>query len=314
MWTCHCSESIRIRSIHWTCRWAILSNATSPNSASPTWTPSIYANTWPRFCDSFKSKATFSLSSQWWQAFTQLSHLILPIWKQFLIIQKAWSILYHSILTLVLLMLACLIWVVPSSRSWCLRISPLFVVYSVALFCLEFIYGLQLDSLELPEYKEIGLVRHQVPFLHLATKVFMIENTFIHFDKLKLFWIVSERADACLLAHIESIFKRETKRGRNDRTQPRGQWSAANIRWGLVDIQCHKQLRQNKSPCPRRSRQLGLFMFHQILDIPIQWHAASDELPERCGGLPNRLHDFILIFHYNLSSRRVLIFTNYIHL
>lgn len=87
-----------------------------------------------------------------------------------LISMMAWSILYHSVLTLVLLLWACLIWVLPQSRLWCLRSSPLFVFYSLCLLCLEFIYGLQLNSKELPEYKEIGLVKHDIPFFHLALK------------------------------------------------------------------------------------------------------------------------------------------------
>lgn len=87
-----------------------------------------------------------------------------------LVIFKAWSILYHSILTLVLLIWTCLIWVLPQSRIWCLRSSPLFVIYCVSLLILEYIYGLQLNKNELPEFKQIGLVRHDIPFLHLSIK------------------------------------------------------------------------------------------------------------------------------------------------
>jgi hypothetical protein len=46
----------------------------------------------------------------------------------------------------------------------------MFVFYSVSLLCLEFIYSLDLTLSELPEYKEIGLVRHQIPILNLAVK------------------------------------------------------------------------------------------------------------------------------------------------
>ena len=66
---CHCSEYIQTRSILWTCRWASLNNATSPNWASPTWTPNICGNTWSRFCDSFKSKAICFHLFRWWQDF-----------------------------------------------------------------------------------------------------------------------------------------------------------------------------------------------------------------------------------------------------
>ncbi len=90
-----------------------------------------------------------------------------------LISMMAWSILYHSILTLVLLIWACVIWVMPKSRVWCLRSSPLFVFYSIGLFLLEFVYGFDLE-LELPQFKELGLVRHDVAIFHLALKTGLI--------------------------------------------------------------------------------------------------------------------------------------------
>lgn len=88
-----------------------------------------------------------------------------------LISMMAWSILFHSFLTLVLLIMACLIWVMPSSRKWCLRTSPIVLAYSIGLLCLEFIYGLQLTNDELPEKSAIGLVRAEIPFFVLVTKV-----------------------------------------------------------------------------------------------------------------------------------------------
>ncbi len=88
-----------------------------------------------------------------------------------LISMMAWSILYHSVLTLVLLITACLIWVMPSSRKWCLRTSPLVLIYSITLLILEFIYDLQLTPEELPEYEPYGLVKSDAPFFSLNIKV-----------------------------------------------------------------------------------------------------------------------------------------------
>ena len=87
-----------------------------------------------------------------------------------LISMMVWSILYHSALAFVLLIWPCLVWVTPNSRKWCLKTSPLFVLYAVALLCLEFAYGLQLTNEELPENKEIGLIRYPVPVAVLAVK------------------------------------------------------------------------------------------------------------------------------------------------
>ena len=108
----------------------------------------------------------------------------------------AWSILYHSILTLVLLLWACLIWTLPKTRLWCLRSSPLIITYAISLLILEFIYGLRLNSGELPEFKEIGLEKHELPIVHLAIKAGLT----------LIFWLtmhqfITERREATIL-HI----------------------------------------------------------------------------------------------------------------
>ncbi len=48
------------------------------------------------------------------------------------------------------------------------------MIYCVSLLFLEYIYGLELNSIELPEFKEIGLVRHDIPFFSLAVKNFLL--------------------------------------------------------------------------------------------------------------------------------------------
>ena len=113
-----------------------------------------------------------------------------------LVSMMAWSILYHSILTLVLLLWACLIWTLPKTRLWCLRSSPLIITYAISLLILEFIYGLRLNSGELPEFKEIGLEKHELPIVHLAIKAGLT----------LIFWLtmhqfITERREATIL-HI----------------------------------------------------------------------------------------------------------------
>ena len=49
--------------------------------------------------------------------------------------------------------------------------SPLFGLYGVILIILQFIYGMRIEPYELDEYKQIGLVRYQVPSLHLLIKI-----------------------------------------------------------------------------------------------------------------------------------------------
>ncbi len=71
----------------------------------------------------------------------------------------------------------------PQSRLWCLRSSPLFVVYCVSLLILEYIYGFQLNNKELPEFKQIGLVRHELPFLHLSIKNGLLLSLWLTFKQ-----------------------------------------------------------------------------------------------------------------------------------
>ncbi|XP_070575876.1 piezo-type mechanosensitive ion channel component 2-like isoform X5 [Ptychodera flava] len=93
-----------------------------------------------------------------------------------LIVMMAWSITYHSWLTFVLLLWACFIWMIPNSRAACLYSSPFLVFYAECLLIIGYVYGLNLTDDELPtegstNYRDIGLVKHQFPCVHLAVKI-----------------------------------------------------------------------------------------------------------------------------------------------
>ncbi|XP_077982492.1 piezo-type mechanosensitive ion channel component 2-like [Glandiceps talaboti] len=93
-----------------------------------------------------------------------------------LIVMMAWSITYHSWLTFVLLLWACFIWMIPSSRAACLYSSPFLVIYAECLLIIGYVYGLNLSDSELPtegtvNYKDIGLVKHEFPCVHIAVKI-----------------------------------------------------------------------------------------------------------------------------------------------
>ncbi|XP_067651571.1 piezo-type mechanosensitive ion channel component 2-like isoform X3 [Haliotis asinina] len=93
-----------------------------------------------------------------------------------LIAMMVWSITFHSWLTFVLLLAACILWMIPNSRRACLVMSPVIVFYAEALLCIQFIYGMNLPK-ELPvdagpvTYNEIGLKRYEIPCLYLAAQV-----------------------------------------------------------------------------------------------------------------------------------------------
>lgn len=92
---------------------------------------------------------------------------------------QAWSITYHSWLTFVLLLWACLIWITPFARWFCMVSSPGLVIYAELLLLIQYVYGLQLTDDELPlqdptgtfDYSELGLKKWQFPCLHLGAQV-----------------------------------------------------------------------------------------------------------------------------------------------
>ncbi|TNN19135.1 Piezo-type mechanosensitive ion channel component 2 [Schistosoma japonicum] len=68
-----------------------------------------------------------------------------------LIAMMAWAVVYRSWLSFILLLSACILWIVPKSRAACLYSSPLIVLYAIVLILIQYIYGLNLNSDELPQ-------------------------------------------------------------------------------------------------------------------------------------------------------------------
>ncbi|CAC5396646.1 PIEZO1_2 [Mytilus coruscus] len=93
-----------------------------------------------------------------------------------LIAMMAWSITFHSWLTFVLLLGACIIWMIPKSRELTLCISPLLVVYGECLLIIQYVFGMNLKT-ELPEVvngvklNEVGLKTFPYPCLQLAVQI-----------------------------------------------------------------------------------------------------------------------------------------------
>ncbi|CAF0897645.1 unnamed protein product [Adineta ricciae] len=97
-----------------------------------------------------------------------------------LIAMLAWSITFHSLLTLIYLLSACILWVLPNSRQWCLRMSPFFTIYGGILLILQYLVGFKVgfDQLHFAydrrTMEQIGiLVRDFQPaFMSLLLKSF----------------------------------------------------------------------------------------------------------------------------------------------
>nr|XP_033798454.1 piezo-type mechanosensitive ion channel component 1 isoform X2 [Geotrypetes seraphini] len=90
-----------------------------------------------------------------------------------LIAMMVWSITYHSWLTFVLLLWACLIWIVRNRRHFAMLCSPFILLYGLSLCSLQYVWGMDLEP-ELPtkigfmSLAQLGLVRTQYPCLNLG--------------------------------------------------------------------------------------------------------------------------------------------------
>ncbi|XP_029376266.1 piezo-type mechanosensitive ion channel component 1 isoform X1 [Echeneis naucrates] len=90
-----------------------------------------------------------------------------------LIAMMVWSITYHSWLTFVLLLWACLIWILRSRRHAATLCSPFILLYGLALCCLQYVWAMELQP-ELPNtvgtmsLRQLGLDRAQYPCLRLG--------------------------------------------------------------------------------------------------------------------------------------------------
>ncbi|GAU96230.1 hypothetical protein RvY_07704-3 [Ramazzottius varieornatus] len=108
-----------------------------------------------------------------------------------LIAMMAWSVIYHSWLTFVYLLMAIFLWLIPSSRSFCLKLSPLYTLYAEILLTAQFIFSLnvqqEFDAMKVNTYvdfKQIGFQRSPHPVFPLAVQSLF---TFFFWTTLRLF-------------------------------------------------------------------------------------------------------------------------------
>ncbi|VDO09844.1 unnamed protein product [Rodentolepis nana] len=95
------------------------------------------------------------------------------------IAMMAWSVIFRSWLSFILLLSACFLWILPNSRLACLYCSPLIVAYGMVIIILQYIYSFDLTESELPTYipdrnlnlTEIGLHRWPIPVWPLSLQV-----------------------------------------------------------------------------------------------------------------------------------------------
>lgn len=80
-------------------------------------------------------------------------------------LSKVWSIVYHSWLTFVFLIVANLLWIIPNQRRNMHRISPFVVFYAEFLLIAQYLYCMNLNEDELPSYVDTkGINLSQIGF------------------------------------------------------------------------------------------------------------------------------------------------------
>ncbi|XP_017313986.1 piezo-type mechanosensitive ion channel component 1 [Ictalurus punctatus] len=90
-----------------------------------------------------------------------------------LIAMMVWSITYHSWLTFVLLLWACVIWMLRARRRFAMLCSPFILLYGLGLCCLQYVWAMDLER-ELPKHlgymslKQMGLDQAPYPCLRLG--------------------------------------------------------------------------------------------------------------------------------------------------
>lgn len=68
----------------------------------------------------------------------------------FRVYSQVWSIVYHSWLTFLFLLIANLLWIIPNQRVNMHRLSPFVVIYAIFLLVSQYLYCMNLTEEELP--------------------------------------------------------------------------------------------------------------------------------------------------------------------
>ncbi|KAI1714384.1 piezo-type mechanosensitive ion channel component [Ditylenchus destructor] len=95
-----------------------------------------------------------------------------------LLTMMAWSLLYHSWSTFVLLLTACLVWMHPRTELICRHIMPLISIYAEVLLLLNLIYALPLTQSELPEYNYLRQLGVEKPHDHPPCMDLILKSIF----------------------------------------------------------------------------------------------------------------------------------------
>ncbi|XP_059713487.1 piezo-type mechanosensitive ion channel component 1 isoform X1 [Haemorhous mexicanus] len=126
-----------------------------------------------------------------------------------LIAMMVWSITYHSWLTFVLLLWACLIWTVRSRRHFAMLCSPFLVLYAIALCSLQYVWAMDVVP-ELPTHisfvqlQPLGLVHPRYPCLALGAKLLLTLTFWMLLRRFVTEKVLTRRAPATPLLEVSA--------------------------------------------------------------------------------------------------------------
>ena len=118
-------------------------------------------------------------------------------------VSQLWSIFYPCWLSLVLLLWACFIWIIPrlNPRDSLYYTSPVLVIYAMGLLCLQYVYCL--NGPDLPSNGSFIVIRPRVEdrSFHLAMEVGQREERSIHMLSLHTIFMHMFPTETLLHAH-----------------------------------------------------------------------------------------------------------------
>ncbi|XP_038004523.1 piezo-type mechanosensitive ion channel component 1 isoform X2 [Motacilla alba alba] len=155
-----------------------------------------------------------------WLPLHTLGHVLMKqSYVSALIAMMVWSISYHSWLTFVLLLWACLIWTVRSRRHFAMLCSPFLVLYAVALCSLQYVWAMDVVP-ELPtrisfvQLQPLGLVHPRYPCMALGARLLLTLTFWMLLRGFVTEKVLTRRAPATPLLEV-SVADTETSQMRD---------------------------------------------------------------------------------------------------
>ncbi|XP_031619375.1 piezo-type mechanosensitive ion channel component isoform X7 [Contarinia nasturtii] len=130
------------------------------------------------------------------------------------IMMMVWSIVYHSWLTFVFLLVANLLWIIPNQRKNMHRISKFVVGYAIFLLISQYLYCMNLTDDELPtkvdikgiNLEQIGFIRYRTyPCVPLLLKTLFTITFWLTYRQMKYEDTLQRRSST--LAHLAAPFQ-----------------------------------------------------------------------------------------------------------